>query len=211
MGDVRKLWIEGPAGRLESAVRVAPDPRGAVVLAHPHPLHGGTLHNPVMFHSDRVLHRAGLTTLRFDFRGVGSSEGKHDDGRGEVEDLAACVAWVRGIAGGGPVLTVGYSFGSWCALRHAAADPSVAAVVGIGVPIRTYDFRGVFEAVRKPVGLVHGSEDELAPLEDLRAHVARAKPDARLHVVEGASHLFPGRAPDAAAAVLAAVEEILGG
>lgn len=201
MGDVRKLWIEGPAGRLEAALRVAPKPRGAAVLAHPHPLHGGTLHNPVMFHSDRALHREGFTTLRFNFRGVGSSDGAHDAGRGEVEDLAACVSWIRGIAGNAPLLTVGYSFGSWCALRHAAVEPAVRAVVGIGVPVRTYDFTGVFEAIRVPVGIVHGSEDELAPIEELRAILARSSPSARLRVVEGASHLFPGRAPDAGAAV----------
>src|SRR5262245_58278203 len=175
MGDVRKLWIEGPVGLLEAALRVAASPRGAVVLAHPHPLHGGTLHNPVMFHADRALHREGFTTLRFDFRGVGSSEGAHDGGRGEVDDLAACVAWIRGIAGGAPIFTVGYSFGSWCALRHAGAEPAIRGVVGIGVPIRTYDFTGIFEAIRVPVGVVQGSEDELAPLAELRAILARSK------------------------------------
>jgi alpha/beta superfamily hydrolase len=211
MGDVRKLWIEGPAGRLEAALRVAAQPVCAAVLAHPHPLHGGTLHNPVMFHSDRALHRAGFTTLRFNFRGVGASDGDHDGGRGEVEDLAACVSWLRGIAGGAPLVVVAYSFGSWCALRYAAREPSLRGVVGIGIPVRTYDFAGVFEALRVPVGAVHGSEDDLAPLDDLRAHLARAKPPARLRVVEGASHLFPGRAPDAAAAVRDVSLEVLSG
>ena len=79
----------------------------------------------------RELARAGYTALRFDFRGVGSSEGAHDGGRGEVEDLAACVAWIRGIAGGTPVLTVGYSFGSWCALRHAARSEPLTVSAGM--------------------------------------------------------------------------------
>jgi alpha/beta superfamily hydrolase len=209
MGDVRRLWVEGPAGRLEAALRVAASPRGAAVLAHPHPLHGGTLHNPVMFHSDRALHRAAFTTLRFNFRGVGASDGEHDGGRGEVDDLAACVRWLRGLAGGAPLLVVGYSFGSWCALRLARSEPALRGVVGIGVPIRTYDFRGVLEPIPVPVGLVHGGEDELAPLDELRALVAREKPEARLRVVEGASHLFPGRAPEAGAAVRDVCLELL--
>ncbi|HVQ34470.1 MAG TPA: alpha/beta hydrolase, partial [Candidatus Bathyarchaeia archaeon] len=89
MSHVQKLFIAGPAGRLEAALRTADAPRAAVVLAHPHPLYGGTLHNPVIFHSDRELNRAGFATLRFNFRGVEGSEGFHDDAVGEVGDVAA--------------------------------------------------------------------------------------------------------------------------
>ena len=103
MGEIRKLWIPGPAGRLEAALRAACPSHGAAVLAHPHPLYGGTLHNPVIFHADRELNRAGLTTLRFNFRGVGESEGVHDEGRGELGDWAAATAWLRGMALEGPL------------------------------------------------------------------------------------------------------------
>ena len=93
MGDVRRLWIEGPTGKLEAALRPTGTPRAAAVIAHPHPLYGGTLHNPVVFHADRELNRMGLWTLRFNFRGVGESDGFHDEGRGEIADVGACAAW----------------------------------------------------------------------------------------------------------------------
>jgi alpha/beta superfamily hydrolase len=98
VAEVRKLWIPGPAGRIEAALRVAAEPPATAVVAHPHPVHGGTLHNPVVFHSERQLHEIGLTTLRFNFRGVGGSQGMHDEGRGEVEDLAAAASWIRGLS-----------------------------------------------------------------------------------------------------------------
>ena len=103
MGNARSLWIEGGDGRLEAALRTASLPRAAAVLTHPHPLYGGTLHNPVVFRTDRELNRAGWTTLRFNFRGVGSSEGTHDEGRGEVEDVGAAVSWLRGIVPDVPI------------------------------------------------------------------------------------------------------------
>ena len=82
MSDVQKHWIKGPVGRLEAALRVASPARAAALVVHPHPLYGGTLHNPVVYHSDRELNRAGLTTLRVNLRGAGDSEGAHDEGRG---------------------------------------------------------------------------------------------------------------------------------
>ncbi len=208
--EPRMLWIPGPAGRLECALRVACPARAAAVLAHPHPLFGGTLHNPVVFHADRELHRAGWTTLRFNFRGVGTSEGSHDAGRGEVADLLAAVSWLRGVAAGVPLAIVGYSFGSWCGVREAVADPTVAAVGAIGMPVRSSGFEEVARLGR-PLSVVQGSEDEFGSPDEVRRAVAGADPEARIHVVSGASHLFPGRAREAAARVLEAAEECLGG
>ena len=162
MSEVRKLWFEGPAGRLEAALRVAATPRAAAVVAHPHPLYGGSLHNPVVFHAERGLNAAGLTTLRFNFRGVGSSEVAHDEGRGEVEDVAAAACWLRGAAPGAPLLLVGYSFGAWCALRHALGDPSVAAFVALGLPLSRYDFDEV-RHLDRPLAVVQGTAFGLGP------------------------------------------------
>ena len=209
MGDVRKLWLEGPAGRIEAAMRSASPARALAVLAHPHPLQGGSLHNPVVFHSERELNRAGLTTLRFNFRGVGESEGSYDEGRGEVEDLAAAISWARGLATEAPFLLVGYSFGAWCGIRHAATHPKVTALIAIGLPLTTRFPLPELERLQCPMVVVQGSEDEFGPAEDLRTHLARCKPDAQLRVVEGTSHLFPDRARDAATQVLQAAEELL--
>jgi alpha/beta superfamily hydrolase len=211
MGHVRKLFIPGPEGRLEAALRMpapAETVRAAAVLAHPHPLYGGTLHNPVMFHSDRELHRVGFATLRFNFRGVGGSEGAHSQGKGECEDVGAAVEWLRGLVPGVPLLLVGYSFGSWCAVRYAASDPKVDAVVGIGLPVKLYPFVEL-QKLHRPVTVIQGSEDEISAPEMVEPLLARMSPAGRLVVVEGASHLFPGRTHEAAARVVEAALEHL--
>jgi alpha/beta superfamily hydrolase len=203
MSEVRRLWIPGPAGRLEAALRLGDGP-GCAVLAHPHPMHGGTLGNPVLFHADRALNRAGLATLRFNFRQVGGSEGTHDEGRGEVEDVGAAVPWLRGLFPERPCVLVGYSFGSWCAVRYALAHPEVAAVVAIGLPVRKYAFDGILE-LRRPLAVVQPAFDEFGSPDEVRATLHGAEPPARLDVVPGATHLLPGRAPEAAAKVVEAV------
>lgn len=209
VGDVRKLWIEGLAGQLECALRWHDGARARAVLAHPHPLHGGTLHNPVVFHADRELSRLGLSTLRFNFRGTGTSQGTHDEGRGEVEDVAAAVCWLARLGNPSPLLLVGYSFGAWCGIRHAVRDPTVAAVIAIGLPLSKYSF-DVLTDLDRPLTVVQGSADELGSAAEVREALARLRPDARVIAVEGASHLFPGRAADAAAAVAAAARELVG-
>ncbi len=205
---VRKLWIEGPVGRLECALRVASSARAAAVLSHPHPSHGGTLHNPVVFHADRALWNVGFTALRFNFRGVGTSEGRHDDRRGEVDDVGYVARWLRGIAPGLPLILVGYSFGVRCSLLHMLRDPDVAALVAIGLPLRSYPFTELAE-LNRPYAVVQGSADELGPLEEVRTIVGGANSAARLYVVDGASHLFPGDAPNAAQCVVEAATRML--
>ena len=210
MGDERTVWIDGPAGRLEAALRDASNPRGAVVLAHPHPLYGGTLHNPVVFHADRELNRAGLTTLRFNFRGVGGSGGSHDDGRGEVGDVAAAALWLGKLTPGAPLLLVGYSFGARCVITHAIADPTIAGVVAIGLPVRIWDFDDL-RSLHRPLAVVQGTEDEFGSIEEVETSIAAAAPPGKLYTVPGASHVFAGRAPEAALLVASAVDTILRG
>lgn len=210
MSESRKLWIEGPVGRLEAMLRVADDPRAAAVLAHPHPLYGGSLHNPVIFHADRELNRAGFTTLRFNFRGVQASDGFHDEGRGEVQDVAAAAAWLRALAPRRPLLVVGYSFGSQCSIAHAIADRSITGVVAIGLPVRLWAFEGI-ETLGRPLAVVQGTRDEFGSIAEVAAVLALATPPGRLFPVGGAEHLFPGQAPAAAARVVEAAIQIVEG
>lgn len=168
------------------------------------------MHNPVVFHADRALWKAGFTTLRFNFRGAGSSEGEHDAGRGEVEDVGHAVRWLRGIAQGLPLVLVGYSFGIRCSMLHMLTDPDAAALVAIGLPVRSYSYDELKELDR-PVAVVQGSADELGGLDQVRATLNKTVPDARLYVVDGASHLFPGNAADAARLVVEAANHVLGG
>ncbi len=211
MSEVRRLWIPGPAGRLEAALRVAHAPRALGVVAHPHPLHGGTLDNAVVFHAERELHRMGLTTLRFNFRGAGASEGVHDEGRGEVEDVAAAVTWLRGLGDDAPLLLVGYSFGSWCALRHAVRDPSVRGLIALGLPVAIYDVAPSIALLGRPFAVVQAEADEVGDLAAVRAALRGARPAAALRIVDGTTHLFPGKAREAATEVTAAALSMLAG
>jgi alpha/beta superfamily hydrolase len=178
------------------------------LVAHPHPLHGGTLHHPVVFHVDRELNRAGFATLRFNFRGTGSSEGDHDDGRGEVDDLTSAASWLRGVAPGVPFLLVGYSFGALCSLRHAVADPGVAGLIAIGLPVRLYPIDEI-DRLEAPVAVVQGSEDRFGSPDEIRSRVAASRQPVDLRVIEGADHFFPDRATDVARAVVEAAEALL--
>jgi alpha/beta superfamily hydrolase len=164
--------------------------------------------NPVVFHTDRALNRSGFTTLRFNFRGVGGSEGEFDDGRGEIEDLAAAVSSLREEASGLPLFLVGYSFGAWISAGLALRDETIHAVVAIGLPTVFHSFEEL-ERLGRPVAVVQGSEDEFGSLADVEAVLGRCSPAGRLYVVEGSGHVFPGRAAEAAARVVEACEEIL--
>ena len=136
------------------------------------------------------------------------SEGRHDDGQGEVDDVGHAVRWLSGIAPGLPLVLVGYSFGVRCSLLHMLGNPDVAALVAIGLPLRSYPFTELAELDR-PYAVVQGSADELGPLEEVRKILGGADPEARLHVVDGASHLFPGDAPKAAQCVVEAATRVL--
>src|SRR3954470_23944865 len=149
--------IAGPAGRLE-AILDEPSASGgvnqdglvergqsngiraAVILAHPHPQYGGTIHTKVVFQAAKALVRIGCAVLRFNFRGVGTSEGAWDEGRGEMEDFRAAVDFMRARYADVPLWTAGMSFGAWIALTIGAEDNRVSTLVGIAPPLAHYDF-----------------------------------------------------------------------
>ena len=201
MSEVRQIWIPGPAGRLESMLRVANCPEAGAVVAHPHPLHGGTMHNPVVFHVERELHRSGWTTLRFNFRGVDENDG--------VDDVGAATAWLRGLLSGKPLYLVGYSFGSLCGIRFLQdhADHGVAGFVAIGLPVREYDL-GDRSRINIPMAVVQGTEDEFGSPGEVRSALQGTKAPVHVEEVPEATHLFPRRAGDAAAAVIIAMTRI---
>jgi hypothetical protein len=207
--EPRKFWFEGPAGKLEAILRVTEKPTGGALVAHPHPLHEGTMDNAVVFHAERELHRLGLTTMRFNFRGVGGSEGEHDEGRGEVDDVTNGLSWLRGLLPECRLLAVGYSFGSWCAIRAAANDSNVIGMIAIGLPVRMYDFEEAVATLQKPLVVIQGSEDEFGSPDEVRGLLRAGDPAGSIVTVNGAPHLFPGQAREVAAAVAAAARGIL--
>ena len=203
------LDFDGPAGRLEGLLDEprGAAPRAAVVLAHPFPPDGGTMHTKTVFQAAKGLTRIGCAVLRFNFRGVGSSEGTFDEGRGERDDFSAALNALDGRYPGVPLWAGGFSFGSWIALETGAADRRVALLIGIAPPVKreryTWDHT---LATDKPKFFIQGDLDELCPLKEMWAFYARLKEPKELVVIDGANHLFEGKTEE----VGEAIESLLG-
>src|SRR5437016_14665617 len=129
---IRSLFLEGSAGRLEALLNAgAPDAAYAAVVCHPHPLYGGTLHNKVIFHAMKALNSFGFPVLRFNFRGAGLSQGEHDHGLGEVDDVRAALDWLDGEVHL-PIIVEGFLFGAAAGLRAACEDAWGEARLAVG-------------------------------------------------------------------------------
>lgn len=203
---ILQVAIPGPAGTLEGLLRAPASPAGAAVVAHPHPEHGGTMHTKVVHRTAKLLSgRFSFAALRFNFRGVGTSAGDYDAGRGETEDLVAAGEWVRRRQPGGPFLLAGFSFGSLCAL-HAAPRLRPEVLLLIGLPADRWDGAAPAAAPWRVVW-IQGEEDEFSPPARARS-IATARGWTFL-TVPGADHFFAGKldefetaAGDAVAAAL---------
>jgi alpha/beta superfamily hydrolase len=185
--------------RLEG--RLTPgDPERAVVLCHPHPLHGGSMLTPVILTAEQAFQEAGYTTLAFNFRGVGGSEGTHGEGHAEVADVTGALAFLETTLGAAPALqaVAGYSFGSAVGARAAAETSRVGFYLGIAPPLGHYDF-AILRAVAGRIALIAGTRDEFgdpAALERLRAALG---PRAWLRLLD-TDHFFTGAGDDLARA-----------
>jgi uncharacterized protein len=203
--DIRVINVDiaGPAGLLEGLINARPQavPRAIAVLAHPLPTRGGTMHTKAVFHAAKALARMDVPVLRFNFRGVGRSAGSFSDGPGEQEDFRAALAFMTARY---PEVTRiwcgGMSFGSWVALSAAAGEANVTALIGIACPVNKYDYSAVTTA-GKPTFLVHGERDELIPLQEIRKFYALLAEPKELVVIDGADHLFDGKASEVGEAI----------
>jgi len=200
--SIRSLFLDGPAGRVEALLNSgANNATHAAVVCHPHPLFGGTLHNKVVFHTMKALNSFGFPVLRFNFRGTGLSQGEHDHGNGEVEDVRTALDWLDGEYHL-PIVFAGFSFGAAIGLRAAYSDSRVAAVIGIGTPVvpvaadaeeaRVYTF-DFMRNCAKPKLFVSGARDQFGPRAKLEALVASLPEPKKLILIEGADHFFEGR------------------
>ncbi len=184
------ITVPGGPG-LDGRLALLREARGGVVLCHPHPLHGGDMDNPVVIRASEVARQAGLSTLRFNFRGVGRSGGTHDDGRGEREDVGAAVALLAArLEDDSPVGVVGYSFGAWVAARTAQSG-TIAFLVLIAPPLHLYAFDFLKDRAL-PVLLAAGTRDPYCPAPDL-GRLAGLVPGAEERLIEGADHFFFGK------------------
>jgi alpha/beta superfamily hydrolase len=196
------LDFRGPAGRLEAILtRPGAPPVAAAVVCHAHPLHGGMMHFKVVFRAAKALQSAGLAVLRFNFRGVGRSEGTHDHGAGEQEDARAALFEMQDRFPGFPLVLGGFSFGSVVALRVAARDPRVRAVLALGLPLTLAGDRASLEFVRQPRLFVQGERDAFGPGEVLRPLVEPLPPPRQIVLIPGADHFFEGHLDELQGAV----------
>src|SRR6267154_771685 len=184
----RTFFLPGPAGRLEALLWDVPErndiarPPLAAIVCHPHPLFGGTMHNKVVYQVAKTLHRFGLPVLRFNFRGTGLSEGAHDEGRGEQDDVSAALDFFASKYPGAPLLLAGFSFGSWVGLRAGCKDSRVSDLIGLGLPVgdlvgdRGFSY---LNACNKLKLLVNGEFDQYGPPYKLKALVEKLPPHVK--------------------------------
>jgi len=215
---IRSFFLEGPAGRLEALLNAGTEnATHAAVVCHPHPLFGGTLHNKVVFHSMKALNTFGFPVLRFNFRGTGLSQGEHDHGVGEVDDVRAALDWLDSEFHL-PLIFGGFSFGAATGLRAACADSRVRAAIGLGVPVApvaaeteeprvyTYEF---LQSCTKPKLFVSGARDQFGPRAKLEALLGSLPEPKKLVLIEGGDHFFEGRLREMREAIESWVKETL--
>jgi uncharacterized protein len=195
------LMLEGMIALPDGAGR-----HRAAVICHPHPLYGGSMHNKVVDAVLEALDARGFATLRFNFRGVGRSEGEFENGNGEACDTIAAIRFLtthKGVSADGAVLA-GYSFGAMTAVRAAAGAAEVAAIVAVALPLGMID-PSALGTTTKPILLLAGDRDSYCPGNHLAALAERLGPSARLRIIPGADHFFGGREREISAAL---VEEL---
>ncbi len=192
---IQSVDLHGPAGRLEALLNFgAPDATYAAVVTHPHPLFGGTMHNKVVFHAMKAINGFGFPVLRFNFRGTGTSEGTHDYGRGEVDDVRAAMDYMKDEFRR-PLIFAGFSFGAAVGLQAACPDPDVKAIISIGTPMQAENRMYQYNFLRqceKPKLFISGDHDQFARREELAELVNSVPEPKKLVLIRGGDHFFAG-------------------
>jgi len=193
----QEFFVRGPAGKLECVADV-PEPAderpATMVICHPHPEHGGTMHNKVVTVMERSMRELGLRTIRFNFRCAGESEGEHDDGYGETDDLFAVTEWVRRTRPNDELWLAGFSFGSFICMR-AAQNLKLGQLILIAPPVDRYEFSQL-QTPDCPWLVVQGDEDEVVCLEDVACWIEKLELKPDFLVMEQAGHFFHRRLMD---------------
>ena len=195
-GEIKSLMLAGPAGQLEALLNVGADDATHVALVcHPHPLFGGTMHNKVVYNAMKSLTKFGFHALRFNFRGTGVSEGVHDEGRGEREDVRAAVDFLENKFHL-PIIFCGFSFGAATGLKATCEDSRVVGQISLGTPVSVDGRAYAYEFLSRctaPKLCVSGGEDQYSPESELRAAFANAAEPKKLVIVPNADHFFVGK------------------
>jgi uncharacterized protein len=190
---IESMLLDGPAGALEAMLE-APEggePDSVALVCHPHPLYGGTMHNKVVHRLARGLRRNGAAVLRFNFRGVGRSQGSHAHGAGEIEDARACLAWLRTRYPGIPYTLAGFSFGSRVVLSLGCELLSAGLVILAGFPTRAGSPDGLRHC-RVPRIFIQSTHDQYGPRPELEVLFAQLPEPKRLVWIDAEDHFFSG-------------------
>lgn len=210
-GESRSLFVAGPAGRIETLLAA---PRGKPVavclVCHPHPLYGGAMSNKVVYSLASAALQAGALTARFNFRGVGKTEGAHDHARGEIDDTVVMAGWLRAQLPGVPLVLAGFSFGAYVSLA-AAARCKPALQLSVSVPLSGDYIDGAALPPHPgcPWLAVHGTGDDVVDYARTRAALEAYTPPPRLVTLDGAGHFYHGRLTELHDAVLPFLREHL--
>jgi alpha/beta superfamily hydrolase len=191
---IESLFVSGPAGRLEALLEEPEqgEPREAVLVCHPHPQHGGTMHNKVVYRIARGLRRAGAVVLRFNYRGVNLSEGSYDQGMGEAEDARAALAVLRDRYPELPFSLAGFSFGSRIVLRLGCEMAGAKRVIAVGFPTSYGQSIGDCDV---PRAFIQSTHDQFGPREEMQAYFDSLTGPKQLIWVEAQDHFFAGALP----------------
>ena len=211
IGQILHINIPTQTGHLEGILKPEEEgvtPRYAALVCHPHPLYGGTMHNKVVFKVTQALQILGMPALRFNFRGVGHSTGVYDEGRGEMDDVRFALEFLSRRYPGLPVILSGFSFGAYVALRVAAIDDRVRAMIGLAVPARMFEGEYLQEC-HKPKLVIQGTQDELAPYPLTAQWFEQVPAPKSLVAVQGADHFFQGHLDEIQAIIISFVQDQL--
>ena len=190
-----EVRFEGPEGVLEGLYELPDGPlRGAAVVCHPLPTHGGTMRNTLVYRMARALRAAGFATLRFNFRGVEGSAGAFDGEGAEEEDVLAALDWLEARHDGRPLWAAGYSFGSRTVSHLALREPRIRRVFLLALPVAHYDC-GALRELTTPGLAVFGSGDPFGTSTELAQTLGRVPEGLEVHEIPGADHFFRGRTP----------------
>lgn len=196
-----EIIINGPAGRLEGRYTHSKTPNAPLaIVLHPHPEHGGTMNNKLTYYMFQSFVQRGFSTLRFNFRGVGRSQGEHDKGEGELSDAASALDWMQDLNPNAPYVWVaGFSFGAWIGMQLLMRRPEIKGFISVAPPANMYDF--TFLAPCPTSGLIlHGGKDDIVPEPHVEKLVQRLRAQKGIsidyRVVDKANHFFHDRVDD---------------
>ena len=190
-----EVMINGPEGRLEARYHHAKGPNAPIALVlHPHPQHGGTMNNKLVYTVYHIFRQRGFSVLRFNFRGVGRSQGRFDNGLGELSDAAAALDWMQTLNPNAKFCWIsGFSFGAWIAMQILMRRPEIHSFIAVAPPANMFDF--TFLAPCPSSGLIiHGARDDLVPESDVATLAQKLQNQRHIEidyrVIKGANHLF---------------------